>query len=150
MTVTLDEKVKKVESELKELILRSNLGVVDIWMGSIGKVAPRYPMVHFLLTDEKLGDSQVIQANRISWYLGYDVTCIFAGVDDRSTITNLQTFTHSIYDTLYGQRTSDKRLNGTAQDILIPEINYVTFESPNTTFVYGAIIKMIVEVIEIR
>lgn len=151
MTVTLDEIVKKVESELKELILRSNLGVVDIWMGSIGKVAPRYPMVHFLLTDEIIPEEeQVIQANKITWHLDYDVTCIFAGADDRSTITNLQTFTHSIYDAIYGQRTSNKRLNGTVQDILVRGIHHMTFESQNKTFVYGSVIKMIVKVIEIR
>lgn len=150
MTVTLQTKIDTVEKKLTALIRDGNLGVRDFWFGGVGKSAPVYPMVHFMMTGNVQNELQVIQPGKIGWDLGYDVTCIFAGTDDRTTIKNLQKFTNSIYDILQGQHEADKRLDGEIFDIGCPSIDYVTFESPTKTFVYGAVITMVIQIFEER
>jgi len=150
MTVTLQSKMLTVEQKLTALIRDGNLGVRDFWFGGVGKSAPVYPMVHFMLTGNVQNEYQVQQPGKIGWDLEYEVTCIFAGTDDRTTIKNLQKFTNSIYDVLQGEHESGKRLDGDIQDIDCPSIDYVTFESPTKTFVYGAVITMIIQVFETR
>lgn len=150
MTVTLQEKMLTVEQKLTTLIRNGNLGDRDLWFGSVGKSAPVYPMVHFMLTGNVQNELQVVQPGKIGWDLEYEVTCIFAGTDDRTTIKNLQKFTNSIYNVLQGEHESGKRLDGEIFDIDCPSTNYVTFESPTKTFVYGAVITMIIQIFEDR
>ena len=150
MTGELQTKMLTVEQKLTALIRDGNLGVRDFWFGGVGKSAPVYPMVHFLMTGNVQNEYQVQQPGKIGWDLEYEVTCIFAGTDDRTTIKNLQKFTNSIYDVLQGEHESGKRLDGEIFDINCPSTNYVTFESPTKTFVYGAVITMIIQVFEER
>ena len=150
MTGALQDKMLTVEQKLTALIRDGNLGVRDFWFGSVGKSAPVYPMVHFLMTGNIQNDLQVVQPGKIGWDLEYEVTCIFAGTDDRTTIKNLQKFTNSIYDILQGEHESDKQLDGEIFDINCPSTNYVTFENPAKTFVYGAVITMIIQIFETR
>lgn len=150
MTVTRKEKRKAVKQKLIELIRDGNLGVRDLWFGGVGKSAPVYPMVHFMLTGTAQNELQVIQPGKIGWDFEYEVTCIFAGTDDRTTTENLEDFTDSIYDILQEEHESGKRLDGEIFDINCPSTNYVTFESPTKTFVYGAVITMIIQIFETR
>lgn len=150
MIGALQTKMLAVEQKLTALIRDGNLGVRDFWFGSVGKSAPVYPMVHFLMTGNIQNDLQVVQPGKIGWDLEYEVTCIFAGTDDRTTIKNLQKFTNSIYDILQEEQTPSKRLDGEVFNIDCPGINYVTFESPTKTFVYGAVITMIIQIFEDR
>jgi len=150
MTGELQTKMLAVEQKLTALIRDGNLGVRDFWFGSIDKSAPNYPVVHCLMTGNVQNEYQVQQPGKIGWDLEYEVTCIFAGTDDRTTIKNLQKFTNSIYDVLQGQQESGKRLDGEIQNINCPTTDYVTFERPTKTFVYGAVITMIIQVFETR
>ncbi len=150
MTVTLQSKMEAVEKELTKLIRDGNLGVRDFWFGSVGKDAPVYPMVHFMMGSSAQNEYQVQQPGKIGWDLEYEVTCIFTGTDDRTTIKNLQKFTNSIYNILQGEHESGKRLDGNIQDINCPVIDYVTFENPTKTLVYGAIITMVIQIFEER
>ena len=150
MTVTREEKRKAVKQKLIELIRGGNLGVRDFWFGGVGKSAPVYPMVHFMLTGNVQNDLQVIQPGKIGWDFEYEVTCIFAGTDDRNTTENLEDFTDSIYDILQGQNEDGKRLDNEIFSINCPDTNYVSFESPTKTFVYGAVITMIIQIFEDR
>ena len=117
MTVTRKQKRKAVKQKLIELIRDGNLGVRDLWFGGVGKSVPVYPMVHFMLTGNTQNEYQVQQPGKIGWDFEYEVTCIFAGTDDRTTTENLEDFTDSIYDILQGEHESGKRLDGEIQDI---------------------------------
>ena len=150
MTGELQDKMLTVEQKLTARIRDGNLGVRGFWFGSVGESAPVYPVVHFLMTGNVQNDLQVVQPGKIGWDLEYDVTCIFAGTDDRTTIKNLQKFTNSIYDILQEEQIPSKRLDGEIFNLNCPSINYVTFESPTKTFVYGAVITMIIQIFEDR
>lgn len=151
---TINEHIENVESELSTLIYGSGSNVRNIWFGDIDKADVQVPAINFMLARRtRPEDLQVIQtSSRITWHLEYDVSCIYSGIEGEQTYKNARKFVDRIYDVIQGQHSSNKRLNGKCQDIECMDVDYglVALGISEPEYMNGGLIKMIIEIVEIR
>lgn len=142
----LNDMINNIETELIK-ILRDQ-GVKDINTGDIYKSAPQLPAVNLMLIDADMNeDDQVMQKNKIGWFLSYDVTCMFAGTERVHTFQNARTFVNKIYDVIQAEK--DGKLNRTIFDLDCVRIEYGTTALADA-ILDGGVIKLIISIHEVR
>lgn len=153
MTKTIIEFRKNIESELYDLMYSAKLGIRKIWFGEINPADIQTPSVHFMLPKRNRNDMQVMQTNnQIAWNLEYDVSCMYSGIEGDQTHDNAYDFVDNVYDTIQGQHSATGRLNNECHDIWCESVEYgiVALGIDEPIFTTGGVIKMIIEIFEVR
>ena len=142
----LNDMINNIETELKK-ILRGQ-GVKDINTGDIYKAVPQLPAVNLMLVDAEMNDDdQVMQKDKIGWYLSYDVSCMFMGTERAHTFQNARSFVNKIYDVIQAEK--DGKLNNAIFDLDCVKIEYGKTALADT-ILDGGVIKLIISIHEVR
>ena len=144
--MTINEQIEVIRTQLTKLF-RDN-GVASINYGDIYPAAPRYPAIDILLTDREQNDVQVMQNGRIGWNLFYDISCMFAGSEGNQTFINSNKFVDKIYDLIQGKK--DDALNSTVHDLECIKVEYGRTTIRTDIMADGGVIKLIVQIDELR
>lgn len=146
--MTLDEIIDNLETQLNRVV--NEAPVKRTMFGDLDYARFETPSVLFILTDASQNDLQVLRPNQIGWNISYDVLVMHSGADGEQTTKDARKLVNKIYQRLQYQRQAGKLLNGNAFDLACVRIEYgsVNLNIGEDVFMYGGLIKLIIQVIE--